>query len=362
MLRDRRRLAGRRVWKLGIFCIAASALSAFRAWPLTPTASVAAILLLVVTVGFFVLLAFSDPDNGAARICAYICGVAVTQGYPIALAISVLYEGNTGKAPTPTGISLLLRCIQAGISVAAFYVVKAWTDGRVHRPEHSHAPSGRTRPSWWAIGAVGGATSLSFVSEFPATTIRLIISAITQTDFSDTHTDTGNTADWWIYVGTTALAGAVEEPIYVGLAVLLWPYRGSIRQLVPVAIITSAARSLLHVYYAVGQPHPVGALLAVFGWCAVWSTINLAITYHMKSLVPVIVGHGLWNIFVTNDGDWDIQGPLAVATHFGSAVVTWLVVPAWFIVFASLWLFRWLQRRAAPTQVDSPADAGQGPH
>lgn len=357
MLRDQLGPTEWRVWKLGIFCIAAYALSVCRAWPLTPTATVAAIVLLVVTMGFFVLLTFRDLDSGVARICAYILCVAVTQGYPIALAISVLYEGNTGKAPTPTGIDVLLRCIQAAISVAAFYVVKAWTDGRIHRPEPPEAPKGGTRPSWWAIGALGGATSLSFMSEFPATTIRLILSGISQTDFSDTHTDTGDTADWWIHVGTGALAGAAEEPIYIGLAVLLWPYRGSIRQLVPVAIITSIARSLLHVYYAVGQPHPAGALLAVFGWCAVWSTINLAITYRTKTLVPVIVGHGLWNIFVTNNGHWDIQGPLAVATHFGSAVVTWLVMPTWFIVFASLWLFRWLQRRSAPTKAHSPADA-----
>lgn len=88
------------------------------------------------------------------------------------------------------------------------------------------------------------------------------------------------------------------------------------RQRTLVAAVSSFARTLLHVYYASGQEHAVLALGSVALWCTIWSTVNLAAFYWAKNLTPIIVGHGIANIFVTNtSGDWQLTGALPVAVH-----------------------------------------------
>jgi hypothetical protein len=57
------------------------------------------------------------------------------------------------------------------------------------------------------------------------------------------------------------LAGAIEEPVFVGLLVLLWPRRRA-RTFVLLALLSGVVRAGIHLYYASGV-----ALVGV-AWCS----------------------------------------------------------------------------------------------
>ncbi|SHQ48619.1 CPBP family intramembrane glutamic endopeptidase [Mycobacteroides abscessus] len=328
---------------VAFFCISCFALAAYIAagLPETDVACATAATVAITATAFFILVTYHDPDNATARILVYASGVGMTQGVPITVAFWVLSQHGAIQESRLEPEDLLLKLAQAALSVAVFYIVKAWTKKRVRQP---YWPDTSPQKAPWATAAaLGTAIVLSFAMEYPAISARSIATSAGNTDFSSPHADTGGTAQWWLEIGSSALAGVHEEPVYVGLALLLWPYRGSLTALIPVAVATSFARSLIHVYYAAGQPHPAAALLAVFVWCAVWSTANLAITYRTKTLVPVIIAHGLFDIHVTNLGTWDIQGPLATLTHSVFTNITNSVIPLWVLVLVGLAAWRWFK-------------------
>ncbi|WP_182878781.1 CPBP family intramembrane glutamic endopeptidase [Mycobacteroides abscessus] len=328
---------------VALFCTGCFALAAYRTkWPTDGTAWATLALVAVSAAAFAILITYHDPDCATARILVYASAVAQTQGVPIAVALSVFSRNYMGKERPLVPEDILIRLAQAALSVAAFYVVKAWTKQRLRQP--NWPDTSPQKSPWMAAAAFGTAISLSFLMQGPASWARVAITAAGDTDFGAPHADTGNTLDWWLAIGSSALAGVHEEPVYVGLALLLWPYRGSMTALIPVAIGTSFARSLMHVYYAAGQPNPTVALLAVFIWCAVWSTANLAITYRMKTLIPVIIAHGLWDIYVTNQGSWDIQGPLAALTHWALMTITQGGLVLWLCALVVVKFVRWLRK------------------
>lgn len=341
---------------VALFCISCLALAAYMVgWPESGMAWATLALVAIAASAFFMLVTYYDPDSATARVLVYASAVAMTQGVPIGVAFWVLSRHDVTKERLLVPEDMLIQLTQAAISVAAFYIVRSWTKQRVRQP-HWPDTSPQKAP-WVTAAAFGTAIALSFLMDYPATVARGIAISAGNSSIGDPHPDTGTTAQWWLQIGSSALAGVHEEPVYVGLALLLWPYRGSVVTLIPVAIVTSFARSLIHVYYAGGQPHPTAALFAVFVWCAVWSTTNLAITYRMKTLMPVIIAHGLWDIHVTNKGSWDIQGPLATQTHSAFMIITNSVLPIWLLVVVGLTGWRWYTselKRSSQLQKNDP--------
>ena len=61
----------------------------------------------------------------------------------------------------------------------------------------------------------------------------------------------GGFGAWLLEASSGALAGAIEEPVFVGLLVLLWP-RWRARTFVPLALLSGVVRAGIHLYYASG--------------------------------------------------------------------------------------------------------------
>jgi hypothetical protein len=183
---------------------------------------------------------------------------------------------------------------------------------------------------------------------------------------SNMHPRAGEAQEWLTTTASGAIAGVAEEPVFVGIAVLLFPaaYR-SWRSFVLVAVLTSFARTLLHVYYVSGQTHVFAGLAAEFIWCAAWSTLNLGLLYWGKSLIPIIVGHGLHNIFMINMSDsWELNGfwfeavatvELAVILGVTAAGLSYICTYVWSDVSAAQ------RRKAGPVPETGQAAAPAPP-
>lgn len=333
---------------LAVYCIIATFLPLARNWPLSNLGITLQAILCVAGALLFALLAYGDPDSRIDRALVYVAAVALTQGRGIMSAILILNAGDDSPGPVPSITDNLMAAGSALISVAAFFFVRAWTKQRVRQPQWPITRT-NTTPLW--------ETALAFCAAVAAVTfVNMIAEALRQmaaTNNSDlnahAHHQGGTTADWLSMTFNGAIAGAQEEPIYVGLALLLWPYRGKPTALIPIAVATSFARGLLHLYYAAGQLNPGGAVLMVFMWCAIWNTVSLLIVYRTRSVTAVIIGHGLWNIGVTNShGPWDIHGSLAWTLWGLEQLTTQVLIPAAFLGYGGLLIWRYSQLRQQP--------------
>lgn len=333
---------------LAVYCITATFFPLALHWPLSPLGITIQTILGAAGVLLFALLAYGDPDSAIDRALVYLSAVVLTQGEGITAAIVILNVGDDSPGPIPTVLDNAMALGCALISVAAFFTVRAWTKQRAHQPHWPTEP--KNRSSWESALAFWAAVGAVTVSSVIAGTLRDMMLAAANSDLNNhAHPAGGTTNDWLAMTFNGAIAGAHEEPVYVGLALLLWPYRGKILPLLPVVAASSCARGLLHVYYAAGQPNVGAALLAVLLWCAVWSTVNLAIVYRTRCLAAVIIGHGLWNIRVTNNhGPWDIHGFLPWALWGFEQITTELLIPAAFAGYLALVMRRRSQLRQKP--------------
>jgi hypothetical protein len=280
-------------------------------------------VLLTGALGFSAMLSRTPPSTSAGKFLAYVLAVTATQAYPIMDALATLMDtGPSGPPSVSTAKDVLLDLAAGGLSLWAFFLVRGWTSRR-HVGEHP--PSGERRRSWVTRYSEGSLAAfvVSMVSTVAVVPRDFILSLSTATLNPDMHLDSGSTADWIGEMCGGAVAGVEEEPVYIGVAVLLFPdAHKSWRSFAPVAAVTSFARTLLHVYYASGQQNLVAGVAAVFVWCAIWSTTGLALLYWTRSLVPIIVGHGLHNTMITDSSHkWTREGPWAATIEITQLVV-----------------------------------------
>lgn len=333
---------------LAVYCITATIFPLALDWPLSPLGITLQTILCAAGALLFALLAYGDPDSAIDRALVYVAAVALTQGRGIMSAILVLNTGDDSPGPIPTTVDNAMALGSALISVAAFFTVRAWTKQRTRQPQWPTEPN--NRPRWESALAFCAAVAAVTAACMIAGALREMMLSAADSDLNHhAHPEGGTTNDWLAMTFNGALAGAEEEPVYVGLALLLWPYHGKAMALLPVVAATSFARGLLHVYYAAGQPNAGAALLAVFLWCAVWNTINLAIVYRTRSLAAVIIGHGLWNLGVTNNhGPWEIHGSIPWTLWGLEQFATHILIPAAFTGYFILVAIRRSQLHQKP--------------
>lgn len=127
----------------------------------------------------------------------------------------------------------------------------------------------------------------------------------------DRVTELARPEDWYHLV-RALIAGAVEEPFFSALPVLLLALVSQRRSVAPwmvaVAIALSATgRAAIHLYQ--GVPNALGAFF--------WGAVAVYAYYRYRSLLGLIIGHGLWNAIVfTGNADLHILQMIAI----GSAI------------------------------------------
>jgi hypothetical protein len=316
--------------KLVIFCVLAVFLPVmqigklhlnWRGWLLVG-------ILVVGAVGFAALLTRGTPSTTGIRFLAYGCAVVVAQGYGIANAIIALINPDASGVPppAPTSKDVVLGIAAGTFSLWTFLLVRTWVSRGI-RKHVPHKHDSRSRITRYPEASL--AVLAVLIGFFAADMVKTVFSNLAGTTFNpNMHPKAGEAADWIAVTADTSVAGLREEPVYIGIAALLFPaaYRSRM-SFVKIAAITSFARALLHIYYASGQEHTILGLGSILLWCAIWSTANLVVFYWTKNLVPIIIGHGISNVFVTNDsGDWKLVGAWPTAIQLVELIAILSVV------------------------------------
>jgi hypothetical protein len=141
-------------------------------------------------------------------------------------------------------------------------------------------------------------------------------------------------AQWW-QAARMAIAGAAEEPFFVGLPIVLLSLRYRSAQAVPRTVIVTAigisgvARGILHLYQ--GTPFAVAAF--------VWGSAVAALFWRYRSLFGLVVGHAIYNGYA-----------LASHEYSGSLVVIAVTAVAGVATLCGMFLCRWID---APTSLVS---------
>lgn len=124
-------------------------------------------------------------------------------------------------------------------------------------------------------------------------------------------------AQWW-QVARMMIAGAAEEPFFVGLPIvlLLLHYRSApaVSRAVFFAVIgmSGAARGILHLYQGISPA------FAAF----VWGSVVVALFWRYRSLVGLIAGHAIYNAYVlAGHGRMGILVIIAVTAVAGLATL-----------------------------------------
>ncbi|SHU26851.1 Uncharacterised protein [Mycobacteroides abscessus subsp. abscessus] len=257
---------------------------------------------------FGLLLTRTSPQGSARRVAVYGAAIASTQGPAIVSAVAALTNPERYALPAKPFADYWAPAIVVAwalLSLAAFYLVKTWRCAEGPRLN----PAERR---WTSPTRLGAAGAISVVGLVAALYVRGWLEAHLGVSLNpNTAAHGGTFAQWLREIAAMVPAGFVEEPVFVGVAVLLWPWRTmNATRLIGIAALTSLARTLIHLYYASGQHGATQlAMVAVIAlWCAIWSTANLLAVYLSKSLLPVMIVHGLYNLQITSNGDWAI-GP-----------------------------------------------------
>lgn len=346
-------------WPIAIYCVIAAAVPILDrhviqklisgngitaiAWGLTAS-------VITATAVLYAILTRVDPARGLARIAVYIMALVVTQGQFILNAImAVLYPDHAAEA-VPTARALLFTYTHAGVSLTMFFVVRSWV------LRHSDVRGRQRRPIsrlFWAYAgcaAVGGALAGNIAAG--TTRDHLLAQFTAGQSFNDTiHVSAGTTVQFLAVAANEVVAGVSEEPVFIGLALLLWPFHGRVRHVIRVLLLTSVARFSIHIYYASGQQHISDVLTIVFIWCLIWSGIYLFIAYKTRSLVPIIVAHALANFLIVKGKNWSSSGgPLdTVIAAVGAAVgITVAVAATCLSIYVILWLSNRIHDRLLP--------------
>lgn len=309
-----------------------------------------AVAVVACSASVYVIVTHCNPNGRSARLLVYLLAVILSQGQFVINAVDAILHPAQAAESAITGRGLLFTYLHAALSVTVFFVVRWWVKQRtdVHIPIRTTRLDGvlTLSASFVLVSAVGAAVLGDLLSGGVQTLVSSPRDAAQ--DFNtEIHVRSGTAHQWLAQVADSVVAGVFEEPVIIGLAVLLWPYRGRIRPLISVLILTTIARFSIHVYYAAGQNVSV-VLAIVFLWCLVWSGTYLAVAYATRSLAPIIVAHAISNYFVSVRGDWDFgSSPLKYLAVGGFLVLgcAALLAVACFLALALAWIFAPLIRR-----------------
>lgn len=311
----------------------------------------------VATVAFVVLLLRSRPATmSRVRAVAFYSSAALA-AFGIAMlsaVFTVIWPVHASEPAPQTDIrQLVWRVIAAGLSLWLFFIVRAWKlnghDAVAFRSQQ-RLMSPRTHWRCWFAAA-----SAFVLGEFAALYAQVELKKEFGLEFNaNSHPKDGQFSDWLLESVSTGLAGLQEEPVIIGVAVLLWPGL-RLRRLAAVAALTSVCRAIPHLYYAADHDLRRAALvsISVVIWSAIWSTGALLAVYYCRTLAPVIVAHGLWNSLVIAAQHWEV--PMVLRIVQGAAVFVLLfggLRPLFDVVWGRMFQLvavRFREKSSAPT-------------
>ncbi|OKH83353.1 hypothetical protein EB73_07280 [Mycobacterium sp. SWH-M3] len=252
----------------------------------------------VAAAGFAVLITSVTPSGVFVRFSAYLTALAANQTPAVWSAVhQVAIGGSAGGAPSADK-ALAVSATHAVIAVWTFYLMRGWVTYGKHR---AVARRRLSKSTVWIGGKAAGAFLVA--ETIAGLVLRLLTEAQIGTGATITTPAVGAPEHGLVGLAEVAVAGAVEEPVYVGTIILLWPrVRAMTPTFVALALISSVPRIAMHVYYAAGAENLVPAIGVVALWCAIWSCTSLWLVYRTRMLWPVVVGHGINNIMVSIGG------------------------------------------------------------
>ena len=297
-------------------------------WGLWGAPLVFVVVALVAAAVFTVVLLRCEAHRTSVRLVVYVTAVLANQGPAITSGLWPLLPGHHQHKVTATGLGLLWTTAAAVVAVATFLLVRAWVDTGRRR---QHVPRRHLRR--WQVTGVGACAAAIYFLVFQIADTAWEggqdLFGITPTHFP---TAGGGFGAWALETATGGLAGAVEEPVFVGLLVLLWPALRA-RTFIPLALLSGVARASIHLYYAAGTAHVGVAVALIVLWCAAWSSASLLLIYRTRMLWPVIVAHGFNNYVATLNGPFTADvTPLHVAA-VGAPMITILAIGGVAIIY-----------------------------
>lgn len=274
----------------------------------------------------------------------YCSALLANQLLPFYGALWRLDPVNSASREVSSVGSLVLTVAHAGLALLTFAVVREWV-----------CRSGEPGPRRESLLGRGGALHQGMA----AAAVYAAMLAAAQWVYRDVSARagapepaypfaSGTLDDWLLAAAEASLAGVVEEPVYVGLLVVLWP-RLRIRTVVALAVISSAARTVMHLYYVAGAQNVAVAIALVALWCSAWSTTALLLVYWTRHLWPVMLAHGVMDVAATGSAGADV---LDVAVPHGVLHLPFYVVV---LVGACCWVWPLRGRR-----LDGRSDVSSG--
>lgn len=256
-----------------------------------PTTGLILLLLCVVVPG---------TPSSFRRTCFYLGAVAVVFGPNIVAAVTYepVDENNSAIPALAATVVTILQCL---LAVSCFILAHLWarrwpTCVSTCAPHESFKPENSGRSSGSYPRDSLRVAPLMFAGLFVSTAVQHLVLAALDTELAPSqHYVTVH--GWLGNVIGGATAGFKEEPIFVGIAVALWPVLNR-RTLLGLITLTTVARTTIHLYYAHGPVvEHIDTIAGVALWCAIWSGLNLMIVYYRPTLLwAVAIGHGLYNI------------------------------------------------------------------
>lgn len=259
-------------------------------------------------------------------------------------AVSSLLPGHhLGQVPA-SAEQLLMTCWAAALAVGTYLLVRSWVT--------SSTQDRQPAIPWRQAAGIGATVALAYVAAMllsqKAWQLGQTVLGVEDTSYPQAPGQLGALV---LAMATSALAGLVEEPVYVGLVVLFWP-RLSRRTFIPLALLSGTARSVIHLYYAAGTDRMVLAIAMVMLWCLAWSSVALYLVYRTRTVWPVALGHGLSNLFACLHGPFQVEEtPLTYAV---------MIIP--FLAVFVVVLFALKDLAARISRVVDPIVARRWPH
>jgi hypothetical protein len=294
------------------------AISGLAAWRLRDAPLIWALPTFVASAVFAVILLRIPADGPGVRVVAYLAALLANQGPAMVSGVSPLLPGHhLHPAAISIGV-LVVECAGAVAAIATFLLTRRWVDARAHR---RFVP--RRKLAWHHVVGVGASAAAVYFLVLQFCSLAFDagqhLFGITPMHYPYAA---GDFTAWALACGFSGLAGAVEEPVFVGLLVLLWPRpRPTVFALV--AVSSGVARATIHLYYAASAAHVGVAMGLIVLWCIVWSSASLLLIYRTRLLWPVIVAHSLSNYLASMHGPFTAD---ATPMHVGIVATPLLVL------------------------------------
>lgn len=232
-----------------------------------------------------VLMARRPPVRQQARLLAYACAFLTNQAVAAFYGISAPLPGITLEPRDLTPADVVYAVATAVLAVWTFQLVRVWVSDERRKPTGDDGRSALTRVM---VGSAAAGAAL--VMMFTSNVVQRGLSSLLALPHTTFPLAPGGIDQWLITTIVLGVAGLVEEPVFVGIAVLLWPreHRGA---LLTAAVVSTLVRAAIHLYYARGVTAAIPAVVLVLVWCAMWSGFNLYLVHRTRLLWPVVVPH-----------------------------------------------------------------------